>query len=210
MSWFSTTFSVDALKKEYRALARKYHPDVSTDPEAEEKFKEIAAEYTRRIKGSIHYVVPNFDEFGAQQKIAKAMTAIKDILDELYPRTYIDYVAWVFWGCLEFKQTPVQKVCHTLTIAHEFLPCDAVYATFIPKTRKKVAEVWYDATSLTYFIDGKPADFETSLPATQIRNGSRYKVYQSGKWQKLYDEATGLTYYLKRSPKLDVEELFGI
>ncbi len=35
----------DELKKAYRRLARKYHPDVNKDPEAEEKFKEINEAY---------------------------------------------------------------------------------------------------------------------------------------------------------------------
>jgi curved DNA-binding protein len=35
----------DAIKKAYRKLAHKYHPDVSKDPKGEEKFKEIAEAY---------------------------------------------------------------------------------------------------------------------------------------------------------------------
>jgi curved DNA-binding protein len=33
------------IKKAYRKLARKYHPDVSKEPNAEEKFKEVAEDY---------------------------------------------------------------------------------------------------------------------------------------------------------------------
>jgi len=35
----------DEIKKAYRKLARKYHPDINKSPEAEEKFKEINAAY---------------------------------------------------------------------------------------------------------------------------------------------------------------------
>lgn len=37
--------SQDEIKKAYRKLARKYHPDINKSPEAEEKFKEINAAY---------------------------------------------------------------------------------------------------------------------------------------------------------------------
>src|SRR5262249_21197195 len=37
--------SEDDLKKAYRKLARKYHPDVNKEPEAEERFKEISEAY---------------------------------------------------------------------------------------------------------------------------------------------------------------------
>ncbi len=37
--------SQDEIKKAYRRLARKYHPDINKEPEAEDKFKEINAAY---------------------------------------------------------------------------------------------------------------------------------------------------------------------
>ncbi len=39
------TASADEIKKAYRKLAHKYHPDVSKDPKSEERFKEIAEAY---------------------------------------------------------------------------------------------------------------------------------------------------------------------
>ncbi len=41
----SETASADEIKKAYRRLARKYHPDINKSPDAEEKFKEINAAY---------------------------------------------------------------------------------------------------------------------------------------------------------------------
>jgi len=37
--------SADEIRKAYRKLAQKYHPDVSKDPQGEEKFKEVAEAY---------------------------------------------------------------------------------------------------------------------------------------------------------------------
>lgn len=41
----SPSASADEIKKAYRRLAHKYHPDVNKDPGAEDKFKEINAAY---------------------------------------------------------------------------------------------------------------------------------------------------------------------
>lgn len=39
------TASKDEIKKAFRQLARKYHPDVNSEPDAEERFKEIGKAY---------------------------------------------------------------------------------------------------------------------------------------------------------------------
>lgn len=41
----SENASADEIKKAYRKLARKYHPDINKEPQAAEKFKEINAAY---------------------------------------------------------------------------------------------------------------------------------------------------------------------
>jgi molecular chaperone DnaJ len=41
----SRTATASELKKAYRQLARQYHPDVSSDPNADERFKEISEAY---------------------------------------------------------------------------------------------------------------------------------------------------------------------
>src|SRR5690606_38378873 len=51
----------DEIKKAFRGLARKYHPDVGTEPDAESRFKEIneASEVLSDDEKRAHY-----DRFG--------------------------------------------------------------------------------------------------------------------------------------------------
>ena len=37
--------SDDEIKKAYRKLSKKYHPDINKEPDAEAKFKEISEAY---------------------------------------------------------------------------------------------------------------------------------------------------------------------
>src|SRR3954469_1415668 len=41
----SNSASKDEIKKAYRKLSKKYHPDVNKEPDAAEKFKEIKEAY---------------------------------------------------------------------------------------------------------------------------------------------------------------------
>jgi len=54
----------DDIKKAYRKLARKYHPDVSKDPQGEEKFKDIAEAY-QTLKDSEKRAA--YDHLGSHQ-----------------------------------------------------------------------------------------------------------------------------------------------
>jgi molecular chaperone DnaJ len=51
----------DELKKAYRGLARKYHPDVNKGPDADEKFKEINEAYEVLSNGDMR---ARYDRFG--------------------------------------------------------------------------------------------------------------------------------------------------
>ena len=45
------TATQDEIKRAYRKLARKYHPDVSKEPNAEARFKEVAEAHEALIDG---------------------------------------------------------------------------------------------------------------------------------------------------------------
>ena len=45
MKYFKPGLSIEELKREYKSLAKKYHPDVSNDPNVDEIFKAINEEY---------------------------------------------------------------------------------------------------------------------------------------------------------------------
>ncbi|MDT8310037.1 MAG: DnaJ C-terminal domain-containing protein [Methylophaga sp.] len=63
--------AAEDIKKAYRKLARKYHPDVSKEPNAEEKFKELgeAYEVLRDTEKRAQY-----DQFGAQYRHGQSFT----------------------------------------------------------------------------------------------------------------------------------------
>lgn len=46
--------SEDEIKSAYRTLAKKYHPDVNKDPDAESKFKEISSAYDAITSGTVN------------------------------------------------------------------------------------------------------------------------------------------------------------
>ena len=61
----------DEIKRAYRRLARKYHPDVSDQPDAEERFKEIGEAY-EVLKDSGKRT--RYDQLGADWKAGQDFT----------------------------------------------------------------------------------------------------------------------------------------
>ena len=79
----------DEIKKAYRRLARKYHPDINKDPGAEDKFKEINAAYEilsdekKRAQydrhGDAMFGGQNFHDFASSSGMGKLDEILKNI-----------------------------------------------------------------------------------------------------------------------------------
>src|SRR5690348_894005 len=61
----------DDIKRAYRKLARKYHPDVSKEPQAEERFKEVQEAY-EVLKDNKKRAA--YDQLGANWKSGQEFT----------------------------------------------------------------------------------------------------------------------------------------
>ncbi|OHU85591.1 DnaJ family protein [Helicobacter sp. CLO-3] len=89
----SENASQDDIKKAYRKLARKYHPDINKEKEAEEKFKEINAAYEilsdekKRAQydqfGDSMFGGQNFSDFARAQGGAGGIN-LDDILSQIF------------------------------------------------------------------------------------------------------------------------------
>ena len=59
--------SVDEIKRAYRQLARKYHPDVNKEPGAEDTFKELSEAYEVLSDERKRQLYDQFGHAAAQQ-----------------------------------------------------------------------------------------------------------------------------------------------
>lgn len=83
--------SADEIKKAYRRLARKYHPDINKEPEAEAKFKEINGAYeilsdeNKRKQYDMHgdsmFGGQNFEDFARN---TQSMGDLNEILRNIF------------------------------------------------------------------------------------------------------------------------------
>ncbi len=88
--------SQEEIKKAYRRLVRKYHPDICKKPECEEKFKEINEAYQvlsdpEKRKLYDMYGHAAFEGAGAQQNVETNIPPIEEILREFFEGTPFDF-----------------------------------------------------------------------------------------------------------------------
>ncbi len=82
----SRSASEDDLKSAFRQLARQYHPDVSNDPDAEEKFKEINEAYAVLSDGEKRAAYDRYGHAGVNTQGMPDFTNIdlSDILEGIF------------------------------------------------------------------------------------------------------------------------------
>jgi len=88
--------SQEEIKKAYRRLVRKYHPDICKKPECEEKFKEINEAYQvlsdpekRKLYDMYGHAV--FEGTGAGQNVETNIPPIEEIFKELFEGIPFDF-----------------------------------------------------------------------------------------------------------------------
>ena len=67
----SKTSSKDEIKRAYRELAKKYHPDISKEPNATEKFKKVSEAYAVLSDDAKKSQYDQFGKEGFQQKYSQ-------------------------------------------------------------------------------------------------------------------------------------------
>lgn len=96
----------DDIKTAYRKLARKYHPDVSKEKDAEERFKEVGEAYAVLSDAQKR---KEYDQFGANVNQQQTQTSSED---------YSDFFSSIFGEHAKHaqRQYPGQDIHATLTL----------------------------------------------------------------------------------------------
>jgi len=104
MQWFRDDLNAEELKKEYRRLAKLHHPDVSNDPDAEEKMKEINHQFDNYFTNQMMREFSWVDTAKARAKAQKVRATLLVYLlrDKYNPGKFYcmverHYTGWWFW-----------------------------------------------------------------------------------------------------------------
>ena len=87
------TATQDDIKRAYRKLARKYHPDVSKEPDAEARFKEVAEAYDALNDAEKRAA---YDEIGNRYRKGQEFTPPPGWVPE--PHIYIPRTGPRYWA----------------------------------------------------------------------------------------------------------------
>ncbi len=208
MKWFEPNMSEEALRQRWKTLARKYHPDTSTEPDAEEIFKEISNEYTDIVKGATAAANSWFDEEGATQELYERLNLVARLVAEVFPRLQVTYWAFLVTPTLEFldPDVPMYKVMQTVEIAQKVLGNARVTVELHRACRKKKFTCVWDKDTRTLFIDcSKDGAPTTWSPKGQ---GRRYKEYENLRFERVHDTKFNISYVKVKSPTVELRKDF--
>jgi molecular chaperone DnaJ len=98
----------DEIRRAYRALAREYHPDVSTEPEAEERWRELVEAYSTLSKPERRLL---YDRFGFRGRgFGDELAAAAAAAEEPEPAARPDVVAELELGYYEARRGTTRKI----------------------------------------------------------------------------------------------------
>ena len=211
MTWFNQNMTPEEAKQVYRDLAKKYHPDVSTEPDAEETFKQIADEYTAFTKGVFSTGMGFDSEVVINDTYSKFITICK-LVGELYPRVNVNFMASDWLPIITFfdDNVPMWKSMHIVDITDKFLDSSkSFYVHFNRTCRKKKFEALWVPVKRYFLIDCKETDVPNDL---QLAPGGRRYLYSSSKtWEQVHDMKTDVIYEKKKVARIDLrKDILGL
>lgn len=192
--------SKDAVKKAYRAMARKLHPDVNPAPDAHERFIEITEAYERIMRPhsqSANQTRKHTEEQMQEQarEWAKAWAKMKyeefERKNEAFERTPMHKL---LWG----KGVTIVLACLAFFILIDYL---------LPANQSE--------HTIDRIKDGNPNAYSHSVNGNQIPIPS-YRIIYAGKYhcrvieQHLMMELEGQTVYIKASPLLGFVKQYSL
>jgi len=102
--------SADDIKKAYRELAKKYHPDVNKDSGAEEKFKELSEAYAVLSDPQKREVYDQYGKAGVDGRYSREDIFNEDIFRDIFNGFGgFDDIFDIFFGGGRRRRTPERK-----------------------------------------------------------------------------------------------------
>lgn len=211
MPWFEPGLNEDELKKQYRRLAREYHPDNHMGEgedavlEFEAKMKEINEEYADYFTKTVT-VSARAAHMAKQDKIFNDLEVARQIQRDLYPQTKVNYVAYFEHALIEFLQnTPMHKMLEIVDIAKRSVFCPIIISFSRPNVRKKAFEMRYVPGSGCAYIDTTDVAV-LGLEWKEVKKGRRYTTYKAPRFVMVHDVKKDIRYYMRQSSKVDLLE----